>query len=100
MLSIHLFVYTIICLIAFHYSHKSKIYGMSYENIFMYALIIGIIIIISYNIHKIKHSLQRQLIFSDITPILYHLVFYICIVGVVLFIADSDYKFLGNIIER
>lgn len=93
MLALQLFIYTIICLLAYNYSPKRKVYNFLYEDIimdiFMIALVTGNIIILSYNIYKIKSKSQRPLIFSDIIPVLYHFVFYICIVGLVLFIADS-----------
>lgn len=86
---IALSIYTIILLLGYKYSPKSKIYNTPMETLFMYLLIGGWIVIFVYNIYKLKERKQAPLIISDILPLLYQAIGLIIAIGVLIIIADT-----------
>lgn len=64
---------------------------------FMYSLVGGWLIILGYNIYKLKISKQTALTLLDILPLLYQLVDFIIVIGALIFVADN---LLGGKITR
>jgi hypothetical protein len=88
-MSIALIIYTIILILAYNYSPKSKIYNTDIETLFIYLLIGGWIVIFAYNVYKLKESKQAPLIMADILPLIYQAIGLIIAIGVLISIADN-----------